>query len=288
MSFLGNLFGGGAKQTSIATTSSEPPEYAKPYLESGLKRAEELFNAPRSYYPNQSYIDFSPQTLEAMARGETRAMAGSPLLSNAQNFVNTSMSGGFVNPAAAMYMPTARGDFLSANNPYLQAALQPAVDQIQGQFSRSGRLGSGANISAMTGALAPIYAQNYANERINQTNAMAALGNLAQTDYQNRYKAAMSAPGLAEQDYSDIAKLAGFGLAREQKSAEQLADDINRFNFLQAEPSERLQEYMALVRGGTMGGQRSQPVYSDPTASAIGNLATLGQAAYYGSKAFGG
>ena len=287
MSFLGNLFGGGSKQTSIAQTSSGPPDYAKPYLERGLSRADELYNTPRTYYPNQTYVDFSPATAEALARGETRAMAGSPLLSGAQNFINTAMGGGFVNPAIDMYMPTARGDFLSASNPYLSAALQPAINQIQGQFSRAGRLGSGANMSAMTSALAPVYAQNYATERANQMAATQALSGLAQTDYQNRFGAAQLAPQFAEADYGDISKLAAFGTAREQKSAEALADDIARFNFLQAEPTERLSNYMTFVRGGTMGGTQSQPIYSDPTASAIGNLAGLGQAAYYGSKAFG-
>lgn len=287
MSFLGDLFGGGSKQTSIAQTTSGPPSYAVPFLKRGLERAEDLFNTPREFYPGQTYVDFSPATSEALARGETRAMAGSPLLSGAQNFVNTAMGGGFQNPAAEMYAPTARGDFLSASNPYLSAALQPAIDQIQGQFSRAGRLGSGANMAAMTSALAPVYAQNFATERQNQLGAMQALGNLAQQDYQNRFGASMAAPALADADYNDISKLAAFGLAREEKSAQELADDIQRFNFLQAEPTERLSNYMTFVRGGTMGGTQSQPVYSDPTASAIGNLAGLGQAAYFGSKAFG-
>lgn len=285
MSFLGNLFGGGSKQTSIATTTSGPPDYAKPYLESGLSRAEELFNAPRTYYPDQTYVDFSPATSEALARGETRAMAGSPLLSGAQNFINTAMGGGFQNPAAEMYAPTARGDFLSASNPYLSAALEPAIDQIQGQFSRAGRLGSGANMAAMTSALAPVYAQNFATERQNQLGAMQALGNLAQQDYQNRFGASMAAPTLADADYNDISKLAAFGLAREEKSAQALADDIARFNFLQAEPTERLSNYMTFVRGGTMGGTSSQPIYSDPTSSAIGNIATLGAAGKFANDA---
>ena len=285
MSFLGDLFGGGSKQTSIATSTNSPPAYAQQYLTSGLERAEELYNTPREYYPGQTYADFSPTTQTALDRGEARAMAGSPLVSGAQNFVNTAMQGGFLNPAAAMLQGTAQGDYLDSGNPYLSAALQPAIDKIQGQFSQSGRLGSGANMSAMTSALAPVYAQNYATERANQLAAQRSIGDLAQTDFRNRAGAAAMAPGMAAEDYTDIGKLAGFGLAREQKTAEQLADNVARYNFLQNEPQQRLANFMALVKGGTVGSQSSQPIYSDPTSSAIGNIATLGAGAKFAGDA---
>lgn len=286
MSFLGDIFGGGSKQISTAVTQNEPPAYAKPYLESGLERGEELFNQPREYYPDQTFVDYSPASLEAISRGETRALTGSPLLSNAQNFTNATLGGGFVNPAIAGLQSTADGDFLAANNPYLSAAMQPAIDQVQGQFSRAGRLGSGANMSAMTSALAPVYAQNYQNERTNQLAAQRAIGGYAQSDLQNRVNAASFAPSLAQADYSDIGQLAKFGMAREQKTGEALADDIARFNFLQNEPGERLANYMANVKGGTFGSSASQPIYGDPTSSAIGNIANLGMAANLFSKAF--
>ena len=287
MSFLGDIFGGGSQQISTAVTQSEPPAYALPYLKSGLERGEELFNKPREYYPDQTFVDYDPTSLEAINRGEARARAGNPLLANAQNFTNETLGGSFVNPAIAALQGTADGDFLSANNPYLAAAMQPAMDQIQGQFSGSGRLGSGANMSAMTSALAPVYAQNYANERTNQLGAQRAIGGYAQSDLQNQFNAAAAAPGLAQADYSDIGQMAKFGMAREQKTGEALADDIARFNFLQNEPGERLANYMANTKGGTVGKTTSQPIYGDPTSSAIGNIANLGAAAGLFRKAFG-
>lgn len=286
MSFLGDLFGGDDEKVTIAQTSSGPPDYAKPFLESGLQRAEDLYGAPREYFPGQTYVDFSPATQEALNRGEARAMSGSPLMTGAQDFIGSAMNGSFLNPAAGMLQSTAQGDYLNAGNPYLSAALQPAINQVQGQFSRAGRLGSGANMSAMTSALAPVYAQNYATERANQLAAQRTIGDLAQQDYQNRFAAAAAAPALAEQDYNDISKLAAFGLAREQKTAEQLADEMARFNFMQNEPQQRLANYLAQVRGGTIGGTQSQPIYSNPTQQGIGNLATLAQAGYFGSKIF--
>ncbi len=275
MSFLGDIFGGKPEQVAVQTISNNPPAYAQPSLTNIMSRAEELYNTPRQYYTGQGYVDFAPATLEALNRGEARAMAGSPLLTNAQNFANTAMGGGFLNPAAGMLQSTAAGDYLAAGNPYLTAALQPAMNQIQGQFSQAGRMGSGANMSAMTTALAPVYAANYATERQNQLAAQQAIGGLAQQDFANRWSAAQAAPALAAADYDDISRLATFGQAREQKTAEQLADDMARFNFLQNEPLERLSNYASLVRGGTLGSTASQPIYANTTQGAIGNLALL-------------
>ena len=275
MSFLGDMFGGGSKQVSTMQTASGPPAYALPYLESGLARAEDVYQRPRDYYPGQTYVDFSPASKAALELGETRALLGSPLLRGAQDFAATAMGGGFLNPAAAMLDPTARGDYLSGGNPYLAAALEPAIDRVSGQFSGAGRYGSGAHAAAMMGALAPTYAQNYATERQNQLAAQRGIGQLAQQDLANRFQAAGGAPALAREDYGDVGQLAKIGLAREQKTAEALAEDIARFNFVQSEEERRLQNYLSGIRGGTYGQTGTQPIYGDQTSSAIGNIGTI-------------
>lgn len=281
MSFIGDLFGGDdTEQVSIATTnqSSEPPAYAKPFLERVLSEAETLFETPSTFFPGQTYIDFSAPTLAALDAGEARAMAGTPLVPATTASVLRGLD--FSNPATDMLMQTARGDYVNQGNPYLDAALQPAIDRIQGQFSQAGRLGSGANVAAMTSALAPIYAQDYARERALQQQAQTALGGLAQGDVRLQQQAAALAPQAAAFDYDDISRLAAFGQARELKAAEQLADEMARFDFLQNEPVRRLQNFAGLVRGGTIGGQSTstQPIFANPTSTGIGNLATLGAA----------
>ena len=281
MSFIGDLFGGDdTEQVSISTTnqSSEPPAYAKPFLERVLSEAETLFETPATFFPGQTYIDFSAPTLAALDAGEARAMAGTPLVPATTASVLRGLD--FSNPATDMLMQTARGDFVNEGNPYLDAALQPAIDRIQGQFSRAGRLGSGANVAAMTSALAPVYAQDYARERALQQQAQTALGGLAQGDVRLQQQAAALAPQAAAFDYDDISRLAAFGQAREVKAAEQLADEMARFDFLQNEPVRRLQNFAGLVRGGTIGGKSTstQPIFANPTSTGIGNLATLGAA----------
>ncbi|MEK9748953.1 MAG: hypothetical protein VW443_07965 [Pseudomonadales bacterium] len=281
MSFIGDLFGGDdTEQVSIAQTnqSSEPPAYAKPFLERVLSESETLFETPSTFFPGQTYIDFSAPTLAALDAGEARAMAGTPLTPATTASVLRGLD--FSNPATDMLMQTARGDYVNEGNPYLDAALQPAIDRIQGQFSQAGRLGSGANVAAMTNALAPIYAQDYARERALQQQAQAALGGLAQGDVRLQQQAAALAPTAAAFDYDDIGRLAQFGQAREVKAAEQLADEMARFDFLQNEPVQRLQNFAGLVRGGTIGGKSTttQPIFANPTSTGIGNLATLGAA----------
>ena len=267
----------GSKQTGVQTTTSAPPDYALPYLEKAMEGAEDIYeNHPQTYYPGQTYTDFSPETMGAITAGEKRAADGSPLLTGAQDFTSNAMGGGYVNPAQAMLQKTAQGDFLSGNNEYLQAAMAPAMDNIKGQFSAGGRLGSGANIAAMTSAMAPVYAQNYARERQNQMAAQGQVGALSQQGFANQMNAARMAPELAAADYGDIDRSMAYGQMRDGKAGEVLTDSINRHNFGQSEPQQRLENYLASVRGGTFGGTKSQPIYSSPFGQGVGNLANAG------------
>ena len=277
MSFIGDLFGGGDdKVTTVSNTStSTPPAYALPHLTRILGEAENLFEQPRDFFPSKTYTDFSEPTLAALGAGEARAVAGSPLIPQAQGALSGAL--GFTNPATDFLTATARGDFLNEGNPFLEAALQPAIDRVQGQFSQAGRLGSGANISALTSALAPTYAADYDRERGRQIQAQRSLGELANQEQRTRMAAAAMAPTAASADYDDIGRLAQFGAAREAKAGEALRDQMARFDFLQNEPAQRLAEYAALTKGGTVGGDTASqtPYFSNPTQQGIGNVLGL-------------
>ena len=45
---------------------------------------------------------------------------------------------------------------------------------------------------------------------------------------------------------------------------------MNRFNFEQNIDAQKLNNYLALVGGGTVGSQSSQPVFRNPLASGLG------------------
>ncbi len=277
MSFIGDLFGGGDDEvTTVAQTStSEPPAYALPHLTRVLSEGQNLFEQPRSFFPGKTYIDFSAPTLAGLGAGEARAAAGNPLIGQAQGAVSGAMD--FANPATDLLTQTARGDFLNANNPHLAAALQPAIDRVQGMYSRAGRLGSGANLGAVTQAIAPVYAQQFDRERGRQMQAQQMLGDLANQQQRTRMAAATMAPAMAAADYDDINRLVGYGAAREGKAGEALRDQMARHDFLQNEAAQRLAEYAALTRGGTIGstGTTQTPYFSNPTQQGIANVADM-------------
>lgn len=254
---------GGGSRTEYVTSArtSEPAAFIKPFLEYGAQEAQNLYQSSLpSYFPGSTVVGFAPQAEMALRGIEQRALTGSPITAAAQQ-----------NAANVL-----GGSFLMGGNPYLQQAIQnasrPTIDAVQSQFSAAGRLGSGANMDVLSrnvGQIAQNMAfANYGDERQRQ---MQALG---------------MAPALAAQDYADFNALAGVGDARRQQAQAQLQDQVNRFNFEQNVPADKLARYMALVGGGQFGttGTDTRPVFSNPLAETLG-LAT--GAAGLGNMLFG-
>ena len=131
---------------------------------------------------------------------------------------------------------------LMGTNPLAMAAFKPVIDTVQSQFAKAGRYGSGANQQALASALAP-----------------AAL--------QAQQAAIRQAPTVQNLDMQQLAQV---GAAREQQAQAELEDSINRYNFEQNIDAQKLNNYMALVGGGTTGSQTSQPVFRNPLASGLG------------------
>ena len=158
---------------------------------------------------------------------------------------------------------------LMGTNPLQSAAFRPVIEQIQGQASKAGRYGSGYQQAAVAQALAPV--------------ALSA------------QEAAISqAPAARQFGFADIQTLGEVGAARETQAQAELAADIQRFQFEQAQPLTSLANYMAAVQGGTVGEQQVTPVYRQPIASALGGALGGFQMAgqvdpkYAGAGAFAG
>jgi len=254
---------GGGSKTEYVTTQQDvgAPAYAQPFLEFGLEQARSQYDSSKpGYFPGQTFVDFSPQTEQALRSTESRALAGSPLQQQA------------VDQATA----TVRGDYLGASNPYrdqaIQSAMEPVISSVGSAFSGGGRFNSGLFADALAKRAAEV------------------AGNIGYADYgrERGLQQTMvgAAPGLAATDYQDIAQLMNVGRARETMGQQALTDQINRFNFEQNLPASKLNQYMQAVRGGTIGstGTQTQPVFSNPTADTLGSLATL---AGIGASAFG-
>ena len=172
--------GGGGTQESKTTTEISPD--FKPYIQYALGQAKDIYQGmPQA--PETLAVGPSAATQQALGMAEQRAMAGSPLISQAQGaisgqlgytspyaarieslgmgaadpsgaFYQSMMAGGAPSEAQEMARRTASGAFLESN-PFLQGALsqanrlatesyQEGLRGLQSQASAAGRYGSGA------------------------------------------------------------------------------------------------------------------------------------------------
>jgi hypothetical protein len=249
----------------VSTTSNAPWSGQQDYLTTGWDRAgTDVLNKPDEYYPNDTVVPMHGATTQGLGLQEQRALAGSPAVQAAQGQV----------------ADTASGDYLTAGNPYMTAAIQgitePMTQQfqediipgIQSGFSGGGRYGSGL--------------QARQQERAGEA-AMNEIGKVGTNmglqiygDERGRQlQAASLAPQMAQQDYTDIQALKGVGSEYEAQAGAELQGDINRFNFDQQAPKSALAQYMALVGGGGYSDSTSStPIYRNKTNDLLGGAAT--------------
>lgn len=231
--------GGGGQQTSTSKAEIDP--MLKPYVEYGLNEAKGLYqgNTPQ-YFQGQTYVSPSTQTTTALGLAEKRAMAGSPLLSSAQQQQQDVISGKYLQ-----------------NNPYFnqamagasQAAQQNYFDAIakaQSDASRSGRYGSNASADIQNRA-----ATTMANTLANKYGELAYTNYAAERAAQNA--AATGAPTLANADYTDINQLLQTGQAKENYAQQALQADINKWNYEQNLPYAKLSNFLGSVYGAPQG-----------------------------------
>lgn len=225
-------------------TTTEPPSFQLPYLQYGLGQAKSIYDQGSNVVP------FSPQSEQALQGVTNRATAGSPLVSSANDYVQKSLSGGFL-----------------GSNPYLDQTFNQAAMATQGQLA-SQFAGSGRNVDAsqglrsqqLNGLATQIYGGAYNNERQLQQGVLG------------------SVLPLANQDYVDLAQLRGAGsdiegLAREYQQA----------------PSQALDQYLGRV-SGNMGATQTSPLYRNSGASILGGALLGSQlgSALGGSNPYGG
>jgi len=266
-----------------------------PYLQTGLQRAQQLFlTGPQpTFFPGQTYVAPSEQTLAALTQQEQAAAAGAPVLQQAQQAYQQSLG---------QVGQTAAGGFLGGS-PYrealIQAATRPLTQQFESQilpgisslFSRAGRYGSGAMEQALGRATESygralgdvatnVAAQDYARERGLQQQAQIAQSALAQ-----------AAPSFFQSSFLPSQALSAVGAAREQIAAQPLQESMQRFQFGQQLPFQQLQGFLSSVYGNPMstGNVPFPQAQTNRLAQAAG-LGTLGylvgnQAGYGGTGA---
>jgi hypothetical protein len=281
-----------AVQTSTQTSSIDPA--LLPYLTTGLERAESLFLTGQqpTFFPGQTYVSPSEQTLTALQQQENLARQQSPVLQQAQQAFGSALN---------QVGQTAAGGFLNAN-PYqaqmIQAATRPLEQQFSQQvlpgisslYSKSGRLGSGAMERALGTATegfgralgdvtSNIAGSQYQAERGLQQQAQLAQAALAQ-----------SAPAIYGQQFLPSQTLGEIGAQREAIAALPLQEQMARFSFGQQLPYQQLQGYLSSVYGSPMGGFGSQttqtPMSTNRTTGVLGGALAGGLGGYALNRAF--
>ena len=242
----------GSNPTNVTTTtSSEPSEFIRPYYEQAINTAQDLFegNAP-NFFPNQTYVGFAPETETALNLATARATAGNPLLNQAQTEASKILSGDYLSPTT---------------NPYSTALFNQMADdvtsKVQSQFSKAGRLGSGANQEILSDSLGRL-----ANE---------VYGDQFNRERQLQAQAITQAPGLGAMDYDDITRLQQVGAEKESLEQARLQDAIARFDYEQTKPFTKLNQYLgslgASVPTNTL---QTRPVFRNTGAGLLGGAMT--------------
>ena len=268
---LSNYFtfykGGGGGGGSSETKNQLDPTI-RPFVEYGLNEAKGLYQTDTpQYYGGQTYISPSAQTQAALQSAQNRALAGNPLLPAAQQQQQDVISGAYLQ-----------------NNPYFEQALagaaqgattnyMDAIKAAQGNASMAGRYGSGVSADI----------QNRAANTLSQTLANK-YGELAYQNYgaerARQEAAAMGAPALANADYADIQQLLNVGKTTEDYQKTALQADIDRFNFEQNKPYQKLSAYLGAAYGAPTG------TVSTTTQSGGGKIVCTAMNKAYGFGSF--
>ena len=250
------MSGGGGTNT-VSRTELDPT--MRPFVQYGLEESTRLYQQPNlpSYYPGQTYVSPSQQTQAALQAAQQRATMGNPLVPAAQQQALNTVQGNFLGGN-----PFFQGAFRGATQG-AQTAYQDATQAALSNASRAGRYGSGAMGTAL--------------DRAGGTFANALTNTAGQLAFQNyniergRQQAMIgAAPQLAGADYEDINKMLQLGQVSEGYQETALADAVNRFNFAQQAPYQKLQSYLSGAYGAPAGMQVSQPVYRNQIGNILG------------------
>jgi hypothetical protein len=252
---------------ATTTTSTVDPTIA-PYLQYGLTQAQNLYQGGGpQYYTGETFVSPSQTTQAGVQALETRALAGNPLLGQAQQQLQGTLGGAYL-----------------SGNPFFQGAFAPAAQAAQTQFQDTmGNISSKASLAGRYGSGAMGNLQDRASGQYAQALTNTA-GKLAYDNYeaerQRQQQAIGAAPQLAQADYQDIQNLLQAGQLREGYTGQQLGADVAKFNFLQNQPQQNLQNYMSLVYGNPLGkvGTNTASGSADTSTlqKVLGTAATLG------------
>lgn len=222
-----------------------------PYLQLGLQAAEQQYlRTTPQFFPGQTYVAPSEQTMAALQEQERIAGQPSSTLQGAQQAYLSGLSG----LAKTAYSPYEASPYLgsaieSATRPLMQQFEQTTLPGVASLYSKAGRYGSGAmersvgQATEATGrAIGDVASnlayQDYSNALARQQAAQGAL-----------LQGATLAPSIYAQQFLPSQQLAQVGAAREAIAAQPLQEEMQRFYFEQQAPVQQLTSYLSSIYG---------------------------------------
>ena len=237
----------GSDDAPVTMTGGGIYEPAEPFVQDILQESARLYGSDlgREFFPGSTVIPFAPETQAAMdlQKGLGFTQTGqSPLLDIASGAMGGFASG--VMPTAYSQL-TPQADFLSGVR---QSIGQDVMGDIATRFGSMGRTGTSpgataAATRAFTDAYAPFaLSQAEAERRAEQTSIENQIG--------RQLTAAQGLAGLQSdidtRRSSGIDRIFDVGARQEDLAARNLQEQIDRFQFAQTNPFDRLSAFSQL------------------------------------------
>ena len=232
--------GSGGTSKSTQQSKTEPWAAQQPYLREIYSLAQNLFGQGEYQYGPDQVADRDSTTVAGEEMARLRALQGSPLLRSAQGAVSDTLSGRYMDPSSNPWLSKSYDAAARGVTRNFQESVMPTLNS---RFAM-GRTQQDAGGSAQTAAVGRA-----------QGELATGLGDLATNIYGGAYQterglmaqAASAAPTLAAADYADSEMLRGIGQERQGQAQRVLDDIVNRFNFEQFAPAQKLAEYSGLL-----------------------------------------
>ena len=260
---MGGDSGGG---TSTTVQQADPWSGQQGYLTDIYSQAQDWYNSDDpSYYEGSTVADLSGTTQQAIDAQTQRALAGSSLTDSGSNLVQSTLAGDYLN-----------------SNPYLEANFNTGAKDIKSNYYDAiNNVNSGASSAGRYGSGMQQFATNQANDTL-----ASNLGDLYNETYYNNYttergnqnNALSTAVDYANQDYTDLSKLAEAGAVTDEQNQALIDADVNKWNYNENLTANKLGQYLGLISGNYGGSTSTQTPTSGQ--SWLGTLAGLGSMGY--------
>ena len=262
---MGSMFKS-KKGVSTSTQTTSAPAYLQPQLEFSASEARKLYDqGPQQFFPSQTYVSYSDPTRQGI---DLLGQAVSPEEEAATRALYNQAQGGLSSTSLAaqnQLQKTLQGDYLGIT-PELQNYMdviarrseqsynENVLPSLRSGYGRSGAFGgsdfqqglqtSGRNFTReLADNLSGVALKNYQGERANQQNALGLAPTYEELAYSPALMAQNAGSALSGITQRRAQGLLSQGQMLEEEKRMALQEQMDRFNFNQNAPQERLSQF---------------------------------------------